>query len=633
MIEQSITEIGADASSKSTSPFLSIYKHLNNMGASLRCPLCLYTLRETPILLPCIHAFCHECILTHFNSNSKNSKSCPVCKAAATKRSIRPSPHLKELVQGYKSTLKSFGLVPVVYDKTANIHMTQMVTSEESVDDGEVKEHLQVSRAWVKELQNCDCADDKELDWVKEHQNKVVQVNENIYLNQNPEIKAKVAAEKRTHDNATEGKEGGTVEFCLQEDEISPSKAKKPRNSLDSTPDSTIATDAKTKNKPKVLESSSPKGNPINNDLSLEGKHLCNENSCDSQKSSRAEETNKNSPPAPTIEKENQREQTKVATKQSTKPNINEANIPNETMIDTTIDTTIKDRDNITNDDLNDTKSRKNEATSPKDAKSIQSYQPGTIVSVLPRMWPGSNKPGGVARITRSFPEINSYHVAYVLGGREKNVSGEFIRAVEGDQDEYLDPGKGIVKMENDGKSAIGKRRKRVTNVDVKGKKQRDVTQKDIKAKEESKKAKTDETRNKKVKNPRKKDKTFEKNGSPKKSKILSQSEPEINNENKSSPKMSKILSQSEPGKINENKNVSEISKTLSQSEPERSLEETRAKIEKLYAEKIDDAVKVRSIHSSFILLVLTNLLCFNLTLFVCIFKEPSCSYFDVQCH
>ena len=55
----------------------------------------------------------------------------------------------------------------------------------------------------------------------------------------------------------------------------------------------------------------------------------------------------------------------------------------------------------------------------------------GSIVQVQSRTWPGSNKPGGVARITAIHPPIDNasttYDVAYVLGGKEKGVEEQYV--------------------------------------------------------------------------------------------------------------------------------------------------------------------------------------------------------------
>jgi hypothetical protein len=56
-------------------------------------------------------------------------------------------------------------------------------------------------------------------------------------------------------------------------------------------------------------------------------------------------------------------------------------------------------------------------------------FSKGTIVRVQDRTWPGVNKPGGVARITKIHREgsVVVYDVAYVLGGREKKVEAVFV--------------------------------------------------------------------------------------------------------------------------------------------------------------------------------------------------------------
>ena len=58
----------------------------------------------------------------------------------------------------------------------------------------------------------------------------------------------------------------------------------------------------------------------------------------------------------------------------------------------------------------------------------------GSIVVVESRTWPGSNKPGGVARVTAVHNETGipipkkKYDVSYVLGGKEKGVEEEYVR-------------------------------------------------------------------------------------------------------------------------------------------------------------------------------------------------------------
>ena len=54
------------------------------------------------------------------------------------------------------------------------------------------------------------------------------------------------------------------------------------------------------------------------------------------------------------------------------------------------------------------------------------SIELGSTVTVQSRMWPGINKPGGVARVTK-INKDKTYDVTFVLGGRERNVDAEYV--------------------------------------------------------------------------------------------------------------------------------------------------------------------------------------------------------------
>ena len=64
----------------------------------------------------------------------------------------------------------------------------------------------------------------------------------------------------------------------------------------------------------------------------------------------------------------------------------------------------------------------------------------GTIVFVQSRTWPGINKPGGVARVTKVYPAVDNggnsikYDVTYILGGKEPRVDESFITINEVDE-------------------------------------------------------------------------------------------------------------------------------------------------------------------------------------------------------
>jgi hypothetical protein len=72
-----------------------------------------------------------------------------------------------------------------------------------------------------------------------------------------------------------------------------------------------------------------------------------------------------------------------------------------------------------------DDPSPETETPSTDDGKDI--FPIGTIVRVQSRTWPGINKPGGVARVTKVHTDSHSYDVAYVLGGTEKQVGAAYV--------------------------------------------------------------------------------------------------------------------------------------------------------------------------------------------------------------
>ena len=451
--------LNSDTSSHSTSssPFVTIYRHLNNMGASLRCPLCLHTLRGTPILLPCIHAFCHECILEHFTSSplksrhneskdnmKKIQKLCPVCKAPASKRSIQPSPHLRDLVLGYKSTLKSFGIVPVIYDEAANIHMTQIAPSSQSdsndvksddinknkckVSRTEMKEHLQVSRAWMMELQKCDSAQDKEIDWLKKHQKTVVSVDENALMNHDDplhsNLKSKVVTSSSINDEKHDDQQLNSKEAKIsihktQLNSNTDNDNEIPGN-LNDINDSNNQSSSKEQDKllKKTENTINSKSLPLEN-LSLSTK-----------KSKQTEENPKNKVSQNML---NNNKLDSLST--SNHKNYTKTEYHNKSLVS---DTNKKDQTECEQGIKLPAEAeikRVQHKNERKDKGSESKYfQPGSIVSVQARTWPGSNKQGGVARILKVYPELNSYDVIYVLGGREKKVSGEFVTSVEDHQ-------------------------------------------------------------------------------------------------------------------------------------------------------------------------------------------------------
>jgi hypothetical protein len=62
-------------------------------------------------------------------------------------------------------------------------------------------------------------------------------------------------------------------------------------------------------------------------------------------------------------------------------------------------------------------------------SRTVQGPTVGSTVKVQARMWPGMNKEGGVGRVTKLHNSNGTvyYDIAYVLGGREKNVDAVFV--------------------------------------------------------------------------------------------------------------------------------------------------------------------------------------------------------------
>ena len=178
---------------------LKVQTELQNIGKSLQCPLCLYTL-QSPTLLPCNHAFCKKCILANFdpvNNRTISASSgkatyknqCPICKINCNKRGMNESDHLGDIVRAYKKTLRSFGLIPVAYDDKEGIAMTQIEESFDydnpSEDDASKEkakapslnqcyEHLEVARGMRDQLQLAVKTMEADLDSANDssHQNK-----------------------------------------------------------------------------------------------------------------------------------------------------------------------------------------------------------------------------------------------------------------------------------------------------------------------------------------------------------------------------------------------------------------------------------------------------------------------------
>ena len=89
-----------------------------NMGAAVRCGICLSTLSPPIARTPCGHTYCRDCIVACcvHTSTSTNTTKCPECQTPFSKRSLQPSnDFLVLLARQYKTTLQDFGWTPSTY--------------------------------------------------------------------------------------------------------------------------------------------------------------------------------------------------------------------------------------------------------------------------------------------------------------------------------------------------------------------------------------------------------------------------------------------------------------------------------------------------------------------------------------
>ena len=111
-----------------------------NIGASVRCGICLSTVRD-PIRTPCSHVFCRGCMSGYLRASGANA--CPECKAPCTKRSLETFSEMDEMADAYKGLLRAFGLAPGLYTPEITT-MTQKIVSsfdhdndDEGLDEGD----------------------------------------------------------------------------------------------------------------------------------------------------------------------------------------------------------------------------------------------------------------------------------------------------------------------------------------------------------------------------------------------------------------------------------------------------------------------------------------------------------------
>ncbi|RLN71487.1 hypothetical protein BBJ28_00023640 [Nothophytophthora sp. Chile5] len=76
------------------------------LNADLTCPICLGIIKETMVVMECLHRFCGACISTAIR---QNQRQCPSCRIhIPSKRSLRPDRNFDELVRKIHPNLAEF---------------------------------------------------------------------------------------------------------------------------------------------------------------------------------------------------------------------------------------------------------------------------------------------------------------------------------------------------------------------------------------------------------------------------------------------------------------------------------------------------------------------------------------------
>ncbi|XP_047011057.1 tripartite motif containing 108 [Ictalurus punctatus] len=73
------------------------------LSLQIKCSMCLSDFTD-PVMLPCEHSFCHQCIIGHMNGN-KGQSCCPECRRSYTERDLRASRLLRNMTGAVRQHL------------------------------------------------------------------------------------------------------------------------------------------------------------------------------------------------------------------------------------------------------------------------------------------------------------------------------------------------------------------------------------------------------------------------------------------------------------------------------------------------------------------------------------------------
>ena len=80
---------------------------LFRLGQELSCPVCR-DLLAAPVLTPCLHAYCRDCMAAFFRARRHSDDNCPCCHSKFNKRALKPAPLLECLVASFRELTTQF---------------------------------------------------------------------------------------------------------------------------------------------------------------------------------------------------------------------------------------------------------------------------------------------------------------------------------------------------------------------------------------------------------------------------------------------------------------------------------------------------------------------------------------------
>ncbi|GAX27129.1 BRCA1-associated RING domain protein 1 [Fistulifera solaris] len=439
---------------------------LDNMGRALKCPVCLSTLRDNPVVLSsCVHAFCQSCLTRSFESSTKET-CCPICKVPChRRRSVSEAPFLGKLAHAYQRTLRHFGLTPVKYTTSLPL-LTQLGPeendSQQEDDVAMVHRHFQVSKTFELAMRQDKLASRNTI--LQQHQS-VVEANgkvllETIVKRRNVDVKkptvhfrvnpttlahSETAIELRIEDKdelisteehvSTNNSADRSVNLSESARAISSAEEAKEDDGTNAFTRPCLKTPSSGGQKLTIRSSASkisvqfPSLSPIAPNQSPmlkrnvdETNEIVDESSSMLAEGISEQQIIKVSSQGACLESDND------------VPTPIEESSPRIEAVDGESKTPLHKPKTATKTLNYKAKARLQTPETDKSSDSIfsdskdlitTSFKVGDIISVKPRTWPGINKQGGIAKVAK-VNDDNSYDVSYVLGGKEKRVDAVF---------------------------------------------------------------------------------------------------------------------------------------------------------------------------------------------------------------